>query len=76
MGVRVRRFASGEKIGILHAYGRIVVKVLLGFISFLVLPLNAGRRAIHDLATGSIVINSASESEYAAWAASRQGSPE
>ena len=69
-GVRVRRFDSGEKIGVLRAYGRIVVKGLLGFISFLVLPFTPGRRALHDMATGSIVIMAASEPEFCRWATS------
>jgi uncharacterized RDD family membrane protein YckC len=68
MKVRVRKFANGEKIGIPRAYVRIVVKVFLGLISFLSLPVTAGRRALHDLGAGSIVVTTDSEGEFRQWA--------
>ena len=56
-GVRVRRHDnSGEKIGILAAYVRFAVKILLGAISFLTLAFTKEKRAIHDLAAGSIML--------------------
>ncbi len=56
MGVRVRRFPSLERISILMAYGRIIVKGLLGVFSFFTLPFSKNRRAIHDMVARSIVI--------------------
>ena len=69
VGIRVRRFDTGGRISLLHAYARIVVKVLLGFISFFSLPLTPGRRAFHDLASGAIVIMADAESEFVEWTA-------
>ncbi len=66
-GVRVRDFKTGQRIGVLRAMGRIVVKAVMGFISFLMIPFTPGRRALHDLATGSIVIMAKSESDFAQW---------
>lgn len=69
--VRVLRFDNGRRIGVARAYGRIIVKVCLGVISFFVLPFTVGRRAIHDLATGSIVIMAEAEPDFRTWIASR-----
>lgn len=55
-GIRVRTLNTHQKISILSAYIRIVVKILLGFLSLLSIPLTKGRRAVHDYAAGSIVI--------------------
>jgi uncharacterized RDD family membrane protein YckC len=56
-GVRVRRYADPEeKIGILAAYVRFAVKILLGAISFLTLAFTKEKRAIHDFAAGSIML--------------------
>jgi uncharacterized RDD family membrane protein YckC len=41
---------------ILQAYFRYLLKVFLGWISFLTASFNPGKRAIHDLATGSIMV--------------------
>src|SRR5439155_5497477 len=43
-GVRVRRMIDGRRIGVLHAWGRIVVKAILGIFSFVLLPFFPGRR--------------------------------
>ena len=67
-GVRVRRFHSGERIGVPRAFVRLWVKGLLGIFSFLVIPFIPGRRAIHDLATGSIVILADAGMEFSRWA--------
>ncbi|MEK6744625.1 MAG: RDD family protein [Nitrospirota bacterium] len=56
MGVRVRRYPSMERISLLMAYARIIVKGLLGILSFFTLPFSQNRRAIHDMAAKSIVI--------------------
>ncbi len=58
LGVRVRRSDDLYPISILQAYARLVVKILLGWISFLSLGFDRERRAIHDYAVGSVVIRS------------------
>jgi uncharacterized RDD family membrane protein YckC len=70
-GVRVRRFRSGERIGVPRAFVRLWAKFLLGFISFLIIPFIPGRRAIHDLASGSIVITADAGMEFTRWASLR-----
>lgn len=69
--VRVRRFDSGERIGVKRAFARIVTKAVLGIVSFLVLPFTPGRRAIHDMATGSIVIMADAGVDFSRWASAR-----
>jgi uncharacterized RDD family membrane protein YckC len=56
-GIRVRHFdAPYERISIAQAYVRWVVKVLLGWFSFLTMGFNRERRAVHDLAARSVVV--------------------
>ncbi len=55
-GIRVRTIESYENISIPAAYLRIIIKIFLGFISLLSIPITKDRRAIHDFASGSIVI--------------------
>ena len=55
-GIRVRKLNNIEKISIFYAYIRIFVKIFLGIISFLTIPISKDRRAIHDFAVGSVVI--------------------
>ncbi len=55
-GIRVRTVIALEKISIPAAFLRIFVKVFLGFISLLTIPVTKDRRAIHDFASGTIVI--------------------
>ena len=55
-GIRVRKRFLHERISIPAAYLRIVVKVLLGIISFFSIPFSKNKRAIHDFAVGSVVI--------------------
>ena len=56
-GLRVRRYGNREeRIGFLAAYVRFAVKILLGAISFLTLAFTKEKRAIHDLAAGSIML--------------------
>lgn len=66
-GVRVRDFKTGQPIGVPRAWGRVLVKGLLGIISFVMIPFTFGRRAIHDLATGSIAILAGSENDFLRW---------
>ena len=45
-----------KKINILQALIRYILKVGLGWISFLTIHSNKERRAIHDFAAGSVMI--------------------
>jgi uncharacterized RDD family membrane protein YckC len=56
MGVRVRNFANLERISLFQAYVRIIVKILLGIISFFSIIFSSKKRAIHDFAASSIII--------------------
>ena len=57
MKIRVRKFENAEKkINLLQAYIRLVVKFFLGWLSFITIGFNKEKRAIHDLAAGTIVI--------------------
>lgn len=56
-GIRVRRFSDTTKrINIFQAIIRYIIKVLLGWISFLTINSNPKRRAIHDMAAASVMI--------------------
>lgn len=57
MGIRVRTRESLQRIAPLKAYQRLLVKYVLGGISLLTIPAREDRRAIHDLATDTIVID-------------------
>ena len=55
--LRVRKFGNEKmRINILQAYIRYVVKILLGVISFFTVTSNKHKRAIHDMAAGSVVV--------------------
>lgn len=55
--IRIRKFKDPlRKIRFINAVLRLITKVLLGWISFLTITFNDNRRAIHDYASGSIVI--------------------
>lgn len=57
MGLKVRRNQNPDrKISIGQAFLRFFVKGLLGWLSFLTVTGNERKRAIHDLASGSIVL--------------------
>lgn len=57
IGIRVRKHLSpGKKINIFRAMLRYLLKVSLGWLSFLTMHSNTERRAIHDLLAGSIMI--------------------
>ncbi len=56
-GIRVRKESDTTKhISILQAIIRYPVKVLLGWVSFLTINGNSRKRAIHDFASGSVMI--------------------
>lgn len=57
MGIRVRDVNNpANRIGILRAYIRLVVKWYLGWLSFITINFNPQHRAIHDMASASVVI--------------------
>jgi len=57
MGIRVRKHDLPEsKINILQAYLRFLIKLLLGWISFVAMHSNKEKRAAHDLAAGTVMI--------------------
>jgi len=58
MLLRVRRASDLKRPGLHRTVLRWLVKWLLGGISILFLPSQKQRRAIHDLASGTIVVNS------------------
>jgi uncharacterized RDD family membrane protein YckC len=56
-GVRVRSVSNTrKKINFLQAFFRSVLKISLGWISFLTMHSNNQKRAIHDFAAGSVMI--------------------
>ncbi len=56
-GIRVRSHTDVSKhINILQALFRYIIKIALGWISFLTMHTNTKRRAIHDFAVGSVMI--------------------
>lgn len=63
-GIRVRRVGdTTRKINLLQALMRYTVKIMLGWLSFLTIHQNTERRAIHDLAAGSVMINVSQEAK-------------
>jgi uncharacterized RDD family membrane protein YckC len=57
MGIRVRRQGNtAKKINIVQAVFRYILKICLGWISFLTINSNPERRAMHDMAVGSVMI--------------------
>lgn len=56
-GIRVRQNSNPTKrINIFQAIIRFIVKFLLGWVSFLTINNNPKRRAMHDIASGSVMI--------------------
>jgi uncharacterized RDD family membrane protein YckC len=64
LGVRVRTLETGKRISIFQAYVRLVIKVLLGWISFFSILFSRERRGLHDIGCGSIVITSRALARY------------
>jgi uncharacterized RDD family membrane protein YckC len=58
---RVRTFDGHKRISVGHAYGRLIIKYLLGAISMLTIPSRPDRRAIHDFSTETIVIEASAD---------------
>jgi len=59
MHFRVRRISDFGRPGIHVTLARWLVKGLLGIFSIMFLPRQKQRRALHDLASGTIVLNAA-----------------
>jgi uncharacterized RDD family membrane protein YckC len=56
-GIRVRKAGdTKERLNIIQALFRYILKICLGWVSFLTIHFNPQRRAIHDLAAGSVMI--------------------
>jgi len=56
-GLRVRQFKDPSKrINIIQAIVRYMLKLFLGWISFMTINTNKERRAIHDFVAGTVVI--------------------
>ncbi|HNP22043.1 MAG TPA: RDD family protein [Panacibacter sp.] len=55
--IRVKKYKdTSKRLNMIQAMIRYPVKLLLGWISFLTINSNPKRRAIHDLASGSVMI--------------------
>jgi uncharacterized RDD family membrane protein YckC len=57
MRIRVRHSQAHVRIGFFSALFRTLVKYSLGIISFLTMPMQRERRAMHDLAAGTLVLD-------------------
>lgn len=56
-GIRVRKMSDTTKrLNLFKAIIRYLMKLTLGWISFLTINLNSKKRAIHDFASGSVMI--------------------
>lgn len=56
-GIRVRSFSDPDKrINFMQAIIRYLLKLTLGWISFFTIHTNDAKRAVHDLAAGSVMI--------------------
>ena len=54
---RIKDVISGNRISLKQAYGRWIIKFILGGISLLTIPNDAKRRAIHDKLLASVAVN-------------------
>lgn len=55
-GIRVRLVQTYDKPSVLIAYIRLSIKFLLGWYSFFSILFSAKKRALHDLASGTVVV--------------------
>ena len=55
-GIRIRKMSTGNRISLIQAYLRTIVKIFLGIFSFFTIPFTKNKRAIHDFAVGSLVV--------------------
>jgi uncharacterized RDD family membrane protein YckC len=61
VGLRVRKARADERIGIVAAVVRFVVKAVFGVPAFFVAFLNRRRQGLHDLAAGSLIVHKSTE---------------
>jgi uncharacterized RDD family membrane protein YckC len=62
--IRVRKIGNPEKkLAFFQAVLRTLVKIILGWLSFITVTFNINRRAIHDFASRSIVISNKLDKE-------------
>lgn len=57
MGMRIVDFKTKGKIALHRALFRLIVKGLLGWVSFIAVSFNPSKRALHDLWSSSLVVN-------------------
>jgi len=60
MRIRVRTEPDIERVPVLRTFIRLAVKYFLGIISFVFMPAHPQKRALHDLAAGTIVVDARS----------------
>jgi uncharacterized RDD family membrane protein YckC len=56
MGFRVRTMEGNRKVPLWRGFVRFFTKYLLGIISFIKMPVHKHRRALHDIISGTIAI--------------------
>jgi uncharacterized RDD family membrane protein YckC len=60
MNIRVRTEPEIERVPVLRTFIRLFVKYLLGIVSFVFMPAHRQKRALHDLAADTIVVDARS----------------
>jgi uncharacterized RDD family membrane protein YckC len=63
MGFRVRTIDGHKKVPLWRGLVRLITKYILGVISFIKMPIHKQRRALHDIISGTIALNTRSKSE-------------
>lgn len=57
MKIQVMQYNDGKKtVNIFQSYIRFIVKLFFGWLSFITIHMNVQKRALHDLASGSVMI--------------------
>ena len=56
MHFRVRTFKGNKRVPLWRGLVRVIAKYLLGILSFIRMPMHKQRRALHDIISGTIVI--------------------
>lgn len=56
MGIKVKQLSMDERVPLLNAFARFWLRMVLGWCTFLTIHTNPERRAMHDLATGAVVV--------------------
>jgi uncharacterized RDD family membrane protein YckC len=64
MRIRVRTEPGIERVPVFRTFVRLGVKYLLGIVSFVFLPAHRQKRALHDLAAGTIVLDAWSVTQF------------